>query len=107
MRNGIRSVVLLTIAVCGSALAQRLPSHYPDSFQRTGTVDDISTTTIVINDIPYTLSNTVVVHSLTESRIAVARIRPDDVIGFEFGENRQIVEIWLLPDDYQQSRVHR
>lgn len=99
----ILSLAILMLAVCGSATAQRLPGHYPDRFQRTGKVDDLQESRIIINDIPYTLSESVVVHSLSAPKVSVARLRRGILIGFRLGGNRRIVEIWLLPYDYDES----
>lgn len=107
MTSRILSILLMTIALAGTVYAQRLPSHYPESFQRTGTVDDARDDVVVINDVPYTLSDSVVVHSLSASNVSVARVRRGAQIGYRTGQNRQIVEIWLLPSNYDHSKSRR
>jgi len=98
---------LLTIALCGTSVAQRLPGYYPESFQRTGTVDDVDDDRIVINDVPYGLSSSVVVHTLFAQETFVSALRKGTLIGYQVGEDRQIVEIWALPDDYDVSKGRR
>lgn len=71
-------------------------------FQRAGRVDAIDTEagTIVIDDIPYQLSASVVVHSTKDSRVSITRLRAGAVVGYKLTVNRQISELWLLPDSY-------
>lgn len=103
----LRSGILLAVAVSGTALAQILPDYYPESFQRTGTVDDIGDNRIVINDSSFGLSDEVVVHSLFARETFVSTIRPGNLVGYLAGENRQIVEIWILPDNYDEFENRR
>jgi len=103
----LRTFILLAIIVTGPSLAQRLPGYYPDSFQRIGTVDDISSDRIVINDVPYALSNSVVVHALFAEEILISILRRGTTVGYLVGENRQVVEIWQLPNNYKPPRNRR
>ena len=103
----IATALLITIALSGNAFAQRIPDYYPDRFQRTGIVDDVQTGTIIVNDIPYSLSPDLVVHSLFERETFITRVLRGNLIGYRFGQSHQIVEIWILPDDYDQSASRR
>ena len=103
-----RHSVLLAFAVfAGAAFAQGLPTHYPESFQRTGIIDDVQRETLIVNDVPYSFSDEVVVHSyLSEAMATVNRLRLGMKIGYRVGQNRQVSEIWILPDYYDLS-THR
>lgn len=103
----LRSAIILAISLGGTALAQNLPDYYPESFQRTGTVDDIGDDRIIINDSSFGLSDDVVVHSLFARETFVSTIRRGDLVGYLAAENRQIVEIWILPDNYDESANRR
>lgn len=100
-------IILTAVAVSGAAWAQRLPSYYPESFQRTGTVDDIREGEIVVNDIQYVLGDSVVVHTLSEQKAPVSRLRRGALIGYRLADNREIVEIWLLPVSYEANGRRR
>lgn len=105
-----RKFFALTVAaiLTGSAFAQALPSHYPERFQRTGTIDDVQPGTVVVNDVLYSLSEEVVVHSyLSEQDASIARLRKGIRIGFEVGENRQLTQIWMLPSYYDERSNRR
>lgn len=107
MMTRVRLILLLMLAVGGTASAQRLPDHYPEGFQRTGTVDDVQTGTIIINDVPYQLSASVLIHSLYQDEVPVSRVRKGTLVGYRIGDNRQIAEIWLLPANYDVARTRR
>lgn len=102
-----RVIILLTVTFSGTSFAQQLPDYYPESFQRTGTVDDISSERIVINDVPYTLTASTLVHTLYAEETVIAAIQPRTTVGYRIGENREIIEIWELPNNYDRSRSRR
>ena len=92
----------------GLAQAQSLPSHYPERFQRTGRIDDVRRETIVINDVPYSLSDEVIVHSFVSAAESTVSILRDGMkIGYQVGDQRRIAEIWILPDWYDETRNRR
>ena len=105
--SSIRKVILLAIAASGTALAQGLPDYYPESFQRTGTVDDIADDRIVIDDTVFGLSAEVLVHTLYAEEAFVSNIRPGQLVGYLGNDAQQIVEIWILPDNYERRMRNR
>lgn len=107
MLRKMTSILLLAVALCATAYAQRLPNYYPDSFQRVGTVDDLRDGAIVINDMLFGVSDSVVVHSMSSYRDSLSKIRRGTRIAYRLGGEREVVEIWLLPDDYEGGRDHR
>lgn len=107
MKKQLVTTLLIVIAFASTAVAQRLPAHYPaEGFQRTGIVDAViaDENRIVIGDISYTLSSNVVVHSLTAKDVSIARLRPGVHVGMRNGRSRVITELWLLPSSYESSR---
>jgi len=105
MIKKILLVVALTIA--GSAIAQNLPKYYPsEGFRRTGNVDAVysDASRIVINDIQYYYSASVVVHSLSSYRTSFGRVHSGVHVAYKLGSDNRIVELWLLPANYSKSR---
>lgn len=110
IRTCINSLLATATLFCileGTALAQRLPAYYPETFQRAGSVDDVQSNGLVVNDVPYTVSGEVVVHTLQVRETSFSQIKRGNKIGFSLGQNREIVEIWLLPNDYEMPRTRR
>ncbi len=100
-------IVALAIAFASPAFSQSLPNYYPaEGFQRTGLVDAVYADEykIVINDIPYQYSSSVVVHSMSSYRASFTRIRSGVRVAYKMGRNHEIVELWLLPANYSDSR---
>ena len=96
-------VALALLWIAGSAIAQSLPAYYPsEGFQRTGRVDAVlaDTRKIIINDIPYVLSDNAVVHALNSYSVPLSRLRSGNTIGFRTSGQRQVTTIWILPDNY-------
>jgi len=100
-------IVALAIVLAGPAIAQKLPKHYlAEDFQRSGVVDAVyaDELRIVINDMLFYYSSNVVVHSMSSERASFSRVRSGVIVGYKVGSNREIVELWLLPPNYTDSR---
>ncbi len=100
------TLVAVLLFVSATAFAD-LPSYYPKAgFQRVGTLDDVQLDRqiLVINDIPYTMSDNIIVHSLTSFSVAASRLRPGSTVGYKMAANgRMITELWLLPKDFKSA----
>lgn len=100
--KGLALLMLLSLSL--SVSAATLPAYYPETFQMHGTVDriDIKRGEIVINDMFWSLSMNVKVHSLTTEFSSIQTLRLGMNIGFSMntvnGKN-QVAEIWILPDN--------
>jgi len=95
--------LVIGLVAMTTAIAQNFPSYYPEEgFQRTGTVNAVyyDESRIVIDDVPYHMSDAPVVHSLTAYSVSIARLRPGVKVGFKAGNRRLINEFWLLPINY-------
>lgn len=104
MFKRLLSVMVLSFALAGVASAQTLPEHYPDTgFDDIGRVDgiDIDKDRIVINDMSYTLSASLVVNSLSSAKDSILRVREGSLIGYKTIGGRTVTEIWLLPKNYK------
>jgi hypothetical protein len=100
-------IVTLVLVLASPAFAQDLPKHYPkEGFQRTGLVDAIyvEDSTMVINDIPFRFSQNVVVHSMTSYRVPFTQVREGVRVGYKMANSGEIIELWLLPDNYSDRR---
>lgn len=108
MINLIKTLIIATLLVLASpAFPQGMPKHYPnEGFQRTGLVDAIyvEDSTIVINDQPFRFSQNVVVHSMTSNRVPFTHVRLGVRVGYKMASSGEIVELWLLPDNYSERR---
>jgi hypothetical protein len=103
------TVVLLVALLLGQpSLAQQFPSYYPESgFQRVGMLDgvQIERRVVVLNDIPYALANSAVVHTTSSFSIPISELRVGSKIGYKMSKSgRVIMEIWLLPRNYESPR---
>lgn len=108
MRNLAKTLVCALVVVSGSTFAQGLPSHYPDSFPLSGTIDDVQQGAIVVGDILYSLSDELVIHTyLNQQSVSIGQLRDDVKIGFAVNDDNVIVEIWLLPVYYNEVRRRR
>ncbi len=103
-------IIALAVMLASPAFSQDLPDHYPtEGFQRTGLVDAIyiDESRIVIGDIPYQYSSTVIVHSMSSTyRASISRVRSGVRVAYKMGRNFEIIELWLLPVNYSDAR-HR
>jgi hypothetical protein len=96
--------LVLSFLLAGTAAAQTLPGYYPkDGFQRTGHIDAVhlSENRIVVDDISYYLSDSVVVRSLSSPTAPIQRLRKGAHVAFRSTPDQALSEIWLLPDNYK------
>jgi hypothetical protein len=112
MRTFQLAMAVLAILLAGSVAAQDLPRYYKDAdFQRTGRVDSvqIEAQRIVIDDIAYTISSSLVVHSPRAYSVPISNLKVGTTVGYKFlnARARLIGEIWLLPDDYNDRTRSR
>lgn len=99
-------LLILTIAsvMAGTAFAANLPGYYPaKGFPNTGRVDAVyaEERRVVIGDISYPISDSVIVRSPTSRYDSLARIRKGVKVGFRTNSKSTIVEFWLLPSNYK------
>lgn len=105
MSNRLISVLIACFMLAGTAVADEFRDYYPRAgAQRTGSLDavDHQRQAIVINDIKYTMSSNLIVHSTTTYSVPASRLRSGLKIGYKTSTNgRLVMEIWLLPNDYK------
>ena len=108
MKKTFLLVLAIACAAMSTAIAADFPSYYPENgFQKMGRVDAVyaEDNRIIIGDISYKMSTSVVVRSLSSKNDALARVRPGAHVGFRLGKRgRLIEEFWLLPSNYQAPR---
>ena len=101
----LRVVLVATILFVSVTAASEYPDYYPQSgFQRTGTLDavQLDRQQIVINDLRYSLSNNLIVHSMSSYSVPATRLRPGMTIGYSMASSGLLItRIWLLPRDYR------
>ena len=105
MLQRIFAVALVAILCVSLTLASDAYAEGSD-FQRTGRVDDVQLEEgrITINDMPFRLSESLVVHSMQASNVSKRRIRAGIKVGYKSAGGDVITEIWLLPETYDLRR---
>lgn len=107
MKKTIYMIAVVTMMASSIAMAA-FPSYYPkEGFQRAGILDDVrlKQQIIVVNDIPYSLANSLIVHSPRSYSVPSSELRIGSKIGYKMAAGgRLITEIWLLPSDYKNPR---
>lgn len=109
MKKTLLLSLMIAFMMTGTAIAANLPDYYPaKGFPNTGRVDAVYADEgrIVIGDISYQMSSSVVVHSLSSNNDSIARIRQGVLVGFKTSRGQVIEEFWLLPSNYK-SRARR
>jgi hypothetical protein len=107
------ATLLALAALMASSLvaAADFPNYYPkDGFQRVGILDAVQMDRqqIVINDMPFSLADSVVIHSPSSYSVPASQLRIGSQIGYKMAAGgRLITEIWLLPSDYKSPRQRR
>lgn len=101
------ALAVMLLALGAAAFAADLPAWYPEEgFQRTGRIDALipEEQRIVINDISYPLADNVIVHTPNAFSVPKSRLRTGVHVGYRVGGGRRIVELWMLPRDFDPRR---
>ncbi len=106
------TTILAVAAVMSSSLAfAAFPAYYPkEGFQRVGILDDVQLKrqVIVVNDIAYSLADSVIVHSPKSFSVPSSQLLVGTQVGYKMAVGgRLITEIWLLPSNYKNPRRGR
>lgn len=97
----------MAIVFMSTAIAADFPSYFPEKgFQNTGRVDAVyaDESRIVIDDISYQISTSVIVRSLSSRSDSLLRVRAGAHVGFRVSRGDLIEEFWLLPGNYKAPR---
>ncbi len=105
----MRKVLYVLIFGCmlaSTATARDLPTYYPDELRRSGEIDAVNLDAQQVDndDVPYAISEDVVVHSLQAYSVSKTRLRPGTVVAFKVGSGRQITNFWLLPRNFSPDQ---
>lgn len=103
MKKLLIAVLFSVMAVAGTAVAQR---QAPDDYMMVGTVDGVfpEENRIVINDVPYRIADSLVIHTNSARDVSIARLRVGVKVGIRFGQSEPLREIWILPRSYKDPR---
>lgn len=112
MRTLQLAITAIAVLLAGTVAAQNLPKYYQNAdFQRTGRIDSvqIEAQRLVIDDIPYTFSSNLIVHSPRSYSVPISNLRVGSTVGYKLlnARGRLIGEIWLLPNDYNERAPRR
>ena len=112
MRTFHLAMAVIALLLAGTVAAQNLPRYYKDAdFQRTGRIDSvqIEAQRIVIDDVAYSFSTNLIVHSPRAYNVPVSNLKVGKIIGYKMlnARSRLIGEIWLLPNDYNDRARRR
>lgn len=96
----------------GVLIAAELPSYYPVTFDKIGTIDVLPTannTAIIVGDSSFGVSHALQVHTLLTRNASLSALKPGQLIGFSIvgvgpASKGEVVEIWALPSDYKRPR---
>ena len=102
--NRMIQILVLNVSLVLGVCAVAGPSHYPESFQRMGIVDDVRQDAIVINDQLYYINNALQVHSPKQGGKNWKVLRKGQTIGYSFKESdtrrrANVTEVWILTSD--------
>lgn len=107
MKKTFFQFLAIAFVLMSTAIAADFPGYYPEKgFQNTGRVDAVyaGDNRIIIDDISYRMSTSVVVRSLSSKNDSLARVRTGAHVGFRLGKRQLIEEFWLLPGNYDSPR---
>jgi len=97
------AVFITSCMINFTVIAGELPSNYPSTYQWSGTVDDITATSIVIEDRVLPISSNVSVHLLKSHNATIRDIKVGMTAGCELSADNKLISIWQLPESLSST----
>jgi hypothetical protein len=97
----LSGILIATCLFASTALAE-LPGWYPKSYFTVGFIDQLSRTSISIDDYPLLLSPTVKFATESNSNANIANLKVRQMVGVHtivINKRRLVDRIWLIPED--------
>ena len=83
--------------LCSVAHAAELPNHYPNAFRWTGTIEKISSGTIVVGDREFSISPNASFNRLNSLNTTATNLSVGITIGCTLSDAGEIISVWELP----------
>jgi hypothetical protein len=90
---------ILSFIACSTSHAE-VPSHYPSEFQWSGVVEEITDTSITINDRVFPISSEVTFNRLKTYNSTIKDIKIGVILGCRVSNTNTLISVWELPDFY-------
>lgn len=101
------ALMMALLVYSGGVQAEKLPKHYPESFQYIGQIDDMRNDIIIIDDTMLSLAPSTQVHTPRARFATLKALKKGLRVGFsttrENSSNTagKITEIWILPKKFK------
>ena len=95
-------LTLLCISI-NTSYADELPSNYPKAFIWSGTIDEISNTSIIIEDREFYLKSNISVHLLKSYNTSVRDLKIGMTVGCQLSESNELTAVWEFPDSLSSA----
>jgi hypothetical protein len=99
------SIVLLTLLciTLSTSYADELPSNYPKAFLWSGTIDQITNTSITIEDREFNLNSNISVHLLRSYNTSIRDLKTGMTVGCQISESNELTAVWQFPDSLSSA----
>ena len=98
-RKALCFIISITaLMMNGSLWAGDLPNHYPDVYHWSGSIDEISNTSIIIADKEFKISSGISIHLINSTRNSFQDIKVGMTVGCEISNNNELYAIWQFPE---------
>jgi hypothetical protein len=95
----LANIVLISFCViCNTTIAGQLPSNYPSAFMWSGSIQEISTTKIIIEDREFSLSSGISINLLNSHSASINNLRVGMIVGCQITQDNQLQGIWQFPE---------
>ena len=84
-----------------SLIAGNLPSHYPSNFLWTGSIDKITSGSIIIADRKFNTANKQIsTHLLNSYNTTIDNLSEGMIVGCILSSSNELISIWELPNSF-------
>lgn len=94
------ALVCLTVSI---SHAGELPSHYPKAFMWSGTIDEITNTSIIIGDKEFNINPNLSVHLLKSYTTSIRDLKIGMTVGCQLSRANELNAVWEFPDSLSSA----
>ena len=100
----LKSIALaLVFLTVGISYASELPSHYPKAFMWSGTIDEVTNTSIIIADREFRINPNLSVHLLKSYTTNIRDLKIGMTVGCQISEANELSAVWEFPDSLSSA----
>ncbi len=102
--TALKAIALALVCLAASiSHAGALPDHYPEEFLWSGTIEKVTSTSIIIADREFSLNPNMSVHLLKSYNTNIQDLKIGMTVGCQLSDANKLNAVWEFPDSLSSA----